>query len=96
MATYQFHCEECGHVTDQYFRYEERPTHVPCEICQQAAEYRIGAPLVMNASLPDGTKRKGFADLKEAAKLHVEALDKPPADRVGYYNEMRKLQSIKK
>lgn len=97
MPNYHYFCEACSQETEAHYKLSEtRPDTITCVHCQELAEYRIASPMVMNASLPDGSKRKGFQDLKEAARLHVEALDKPPADRAGYYNEMNKLKSIKK
>lgn len=55
------------------------------------------APMMMTASMPDGTKRRdGFAELKEAAKLRVEAANIDHRRRGEINAEIRKLESIKK
>lgn len=53
------------------------------------------APGQMNTALPDGTKRKGFADLKEAAKLEAEAMDSRPKERSAITAEVTKLRTPK-
>jgi len=50
----------------------------------------------MNTALPDGTKRKGFQDLKEAAKLNALAMDSKPNERKLIEQEVQKLTEVKK
>lgn len=77
MPTYDFQCLGCDTIVDHFVPYERRddPDQVPlCLVCGGAEHRRLfPAPRVMSASLPDGTKRRGWSDLKEAAKLNVEA-----------------------
>ena len=83
--TYTYRCEQCDHVTDGFYRLSEtRPDQVPCESCGEQAQYTLAAPLVMRASYPDGTKRKGFGDLKEASKINkmIAQTDDPEARKV--------------
>lgn len=54
------------------------------------------APMNMERALPDGTKRKGFADMKEAARLKVDAAGMDHRKRGDINAEIRKLESIKK
>lgn len=49
------------------------------------------APTLMTASYPDGLKRKGFAELKESAKLHREAAVSGKEKRQEIAKEIRKL-----
>lgn len=69
--TYTYRCEKCDQVTDGFFRLTEtRPDELPCIVCGESATYELASPLVMRNSHPDGVKRKGWADLKEASKLN--------------------------
>jgi hypothetical protein len=34
----------------------------------------------MNASMPDGTKRPGFEDIKKAADIELAIIDRAPGD----------------
>jgi hypothetical protein len=52
--------------------------------------------MVMQVGLPDGTKRKGFQDLKEAANLEITKGDVRPERRGAIEREIKKLRSIKK
>jgi hypothetical protein len=54
------------------------------------------APMVLNASLPDGLKRKGFSDQIESLRIEAESYDKPPMERQKHQHEIKKLRSVKK
>jgi hypothetical protein len=47
--------------------------------------------MVMEVALPDGTKRKGWDKLKEAAKLNVEASTSKGESRKEIQAEIKKL-----
>ena len=71
MPNYSYLCGTCESITIHNAPYETRPTEVVCA-CGGEAKYTIDSPMVMRASYPDGTKRKGFAELREANKLTKE------------------------
>lgn len=49
------------------------------------------APMHMQASFPDGTKRKGWDQMREAAKIEKEALKQPQNKRTEFAAEIKKL-----
>lgn len=74
MPNYDYHCEACQLVTVEFHKIGERPESIPCPMClTNQAAYTIAAPNLMQASYPDGIKRKGFAEMREANKLLREA-----------------------
>lgn len=92
MAVYNFFCETCDQVFDGHFKIGTRPDKIPCPGgCGQEAEYRISAPMVMKASYPDGHKRKGWADLKAAAKLNIEAAGAKKETAAEIKQEIKKM-----
>ncbi len=52
------------------------------------------AGLETSASFLSGTKRKGFAELKEANKLETASFDMPPEKRGEIQKEIEKLRSL--
>lgn len=71
--TYEYLCDDCSCVTEAQYKHEERPKTIYCKYCGEPAYYMMSAPMIMRASFPDGTKRPGFAELKEAAKIEQKA-----------------------
>lgn len=70
MPTYEFQCTVCDSVNVEQFRMAERPDHIEC-MCGGRANYLISMPnLIVKEAMLDGTRRKGFAELKEANKLN--------------------------
>lgn len=69
---YEYTCMDCGTTTIENHRIGNRPETTKCA-CGSDAQYRISSPNIMTAALPDGTKRRGFAELKEASKLNSES-----------------------
>ena len=65
-----------------------------CPSCKtKASVKRIpSAPMVAKASFPDGYKRKGFQDLKEAARLEVEKINLSMAERAQVKSEIDRLE----
>lgn len=96
MPNYVYWCEKCEHVTDAQYRMSERPDTHPCEICDEQAEYRIQAPMVMRASYPDGHKRKGWDKLRESSKLNKLAANSHGETKKELVREINKLASIRK
>ncbi len=71
MPNYDFLCRECGTIMIENHKWESRPDGIICA-CGGIADYTIAMPNINGkASYLDGTKR--FANMKEAAKLNVEA-----------------------
>ena len=72
MPTYEFQCTVCDSINVEQFRMAERPDHIKCA-CGGRANYIISMPnLMVKEAMLDGTRRKGFAELKEANKLNRE------------------------
>lgn len=68
--TYEFQCVECESVNVEEFRMAERPESITCA-CGGKANYKISMPnRAFKEAYLDGTKRKGFSELKEANRLH--------------------------
>lgn len=97
MPNYDYKCTGCEITVVEFRSYEERDLGGQCDICH-APRVRAfnSAPGQMNTALPDGTKRKGFETLKEAAKLEAESFDSRPAERKILEGEINKLRGIKK
>lgn len=77
---YDYACETCDSVTIENFRIAERPDSITCA-CGGTAKFRIAAPNLMQASFPDGTRRKGWSELREASKLNKAMAVEKKADR---------------
>lgn len=91
MPNYEFFCEDCSCVTTGNFLYADRPETVPCTFCEKPARYMMSKPTVMHVALPDGTRRRGWADMKEAAKLNKEAAVARGETKRDIKKEIRKL-----
>ncbi len=65
-----------------------------CPSCgtEKSVKRIMSAPRIMKASYPDGVKRSGFAELKEAAALEEEAMNSEDYEkRQGIKKEIRKM-----
>jgi len=67
-----------------------------CELCGGKAERVISALHKTKQSFVDGTKRKGWSDLKQASKIEGEMFSKPHDKRQKHQAEIDKLRSLKK
>lgn len=83
MPNYDYVCGNCEHREELIVPYSERLSReIPCEICGHRLEWQFPAPTVMRASYVDGTKRKGWEDMRQANKLVKEAaVSKPETAR---------------
>lgn len=91
MPNYEYHCNSCNSVTIQMFPYDSRPEKIVCA-CGSDSHYQIAMPYVNGkASFLDGHKRKGWADLKESAKLNKQAAVAKGDTRKEIQKEIRKL-----
>jgi hypothetical protein len=78
MPSYTYFCPDCEAKTYEQFKFSERPETIKCLVCQGTAEYRIDMPGITRASYVDGTKRKGWSEIREANKLvQAAAVSKP-------------------
>lgn len=73
MPNYDYHCITCEEDLIVNVPYAERDRS-PCPTCDCLLERQMSMPAVMKASYPDGVKRKGWAELREASKLNKEAI----------------------
>jgi len=74
---YDYLCTECSYRIGELFKRGEQPETLDCEACGHEGTMveTIGAPMVLKASYPDGTKRgEKWQSHKEAAKLEQEAV----------------------
>lgn len=91
MPTYVFECQVCSQYTEEQFRIADMPDSIDCG-CGGNAVRIIQAPEVLKASYPDGHKRKGWSELREASTLTKEkrgTRDKQEQKRIA--NQIRKL-----
>lgn len=86
-----YECNACSAVTEAW----DMPS-----CCSQCGHQELSRLMAMpslagletSASFLSGTKRKGFADLKEANKLETAAMDMPPEKRGEVMKEVDKLR----
>ncbi len=90
MPNYEYTCDQCETVTIHFRSFERRHEKAEC-LCGAEASYTISAPALMQASYPDGTRRKGFQDMREAAKLSTEAASAKQGTKKEIAGEIRKL-----
>lgn len=57
----------------EFFPSASRPEEILCPLCQGVAHYQMAMPAIMRASYPDGHRRKGLSEIKEAAAITREA-----------------------
>lgn len=103
MPTYQWRCKECAEEIDILASIQNRdvPPEDPCPYCEQQKPENwtrlMGAPAVMNAALPDGSRRKGFREGVESFRLESEAFNHPAgsAERKRILRESKKLKETK-
>lgn len=73
MPNYTYQCRECSYEEDHRMTIAQLDIiTVVCPDCDKEMERLVFSPMVMRVGLPDGTRRKGFDRMKEAAKLEVE------------------------
>lgn len=91
---HDYECKACSAVTEAW----DMPTR--CSQCGHTELQRLMpmpslSGLETSASFLSGTKRKGFADIKEASKLEVQMADMHPSQRDGIRQEISKLKESK-
>lgn len=96
MPTYSYHCD-CGSETSHTCEYSKRPEIIICDGCgHESAMYAISAPNVMRTALPDGTKRKGWAEMREASKMNKQAAVAQGETKKELVREINKIAKIRK
>jgi hypothetical protein len=90
MPNYDYCCDTCDSITVEQYKIAEKPETITCA-CGGTAKFQIGAPMVMGTALPDGTKRKGWAQLREASKLNKSMAAAKPENRREMAKEIKKL-----
>lgn len=99
MPTYIYNCSTCDLDTEHILSISQLDSFIsPCEVCGEPTKRVIRAPMIMKASVPDGTKREGFLELKEAARLEVTKATMDPRSQeysdIG--KEIQNLKTLKK
>ena len=92
MPTYSYQCDTCGSTTEEFHKYSERPDTITCA-CGGTAQHTITAVgLMVKEAYLDGTRRKGWSDMREASKLNKEkASARDDKSRKEIANQIRKL-----
>jgi hypothetical protein len=93
--TIDIRCEECDLVTDILIDRDEQGGTWGCPDCGGPMSKTLSAPNFTRASYVDGTKRKGFAEMKEAVKVEREMMDLPPSKREEHQKLINKLKGKK-
>jgi len=97
MPQYPFKCPECTEEFDIILSISEYEVtdEWNCLFCNHEItkkERVMCAANVTRASYVDGTKRKGFAERKEAHKLKVESYSMKPEDRGEIKKTMKAIE----
>jgi len=92
MPNYVYACNVCGSTTEEFFKYSERPDNITCA-CGGVANHTITAVgLMVKEAYLDGTKRKGWSEMKEASKLNKEiGKAKDDKEKKQIANQIKKL-----
>lgn len=97
MPTYLYICSLCSNELTMMIPFSEREDITMCDGCgHKTAELTIQAPSVMSIALPDGVKRKGWAEMREASKLNKQAGNLHGEAKKEIVREINKISSIRK
>lgn len=91
--TQVYRCKEHG-VFDLLVHKPDRDKPHPCPECGAASPKSFGVPRIATASLPDGTKRRGFQELKEAERIRREMYNLPEKKREKHKQEIKRLERL--
>lgn len=92
MPSYDYKCTTCEQKFIEVVKYDQREDKQLCPDCgTSTGVYCISAPNITRASYVDGTKRKGFSEMKEAAKLNREAAHSGTEKRREIEKEIRRM-----
>lgn len=87
-------CQDCDLVTDIIIDRDEQGGTWGCPECGGAMSKTLSAPNITRASYVDGTKRKGFEDMKQAVRVEREMMDLPPEKRSEHKKAIKELKKI--
>lgn len=90
MPNYDYYCEPCHEDRILQVKYEQRDM-VDCPVCCEPMKRQVSMPMNLRASYPDGMRRKGWQDLKEASKLNVDAAGARAKEKAEIKKEIRKI-----
>lgn len=87
-------CSRCGKKWDELATEKELEVdEFGCTNCGENTGKRVmSSPNVTRASYVDGTRRKGFRDLKEASKLNIQASNSRDETKKEIHKEIRKMR----
>lgn len=93
-----FRCGKCGAEWDELVLREHQDDLQPCPACGVTEGKRCmrKPPGITKESFVDGTKRKGFQELKEANKLTMEMYNKPVEQRKEIQKEITNIKKTTK
>ena len=96
VPTYEFRCDSCNTIIEEFFKMADRPNTITCD-CGESARFIISAPALMQkAAFLDGQRKNEFRDEKEAADLLIDSMDLPVEKRGGIQKEISALRRIKR
>lgn len=96
---YDWQCKDCEYKEEVFVDTSVLDWDSPraCLECGTGEMHRVpSSPTVQKASFVDGTKRKGVADLKEAARLEVAKVAMPLSQRGDIEKEIKNLKRVKR
>jgi NMD protein affecting ribosome stability and mRNA decay len=89
-------CDQCEALSNIFVEKERRNEPHACPSCGGVAHrVWVNAPGVTNHSYVDGTRRRGFQELREANALTFEAANSTPAQRKTIEREIAKITKAK-
>lgn len=93
---FDFFCDSCdllldGEVLDLNC---DDPKAYPCPKCKALLESKFAAPLVLQASYPDGTKRTDIQAEKLANKIRIDSMNLPVEERGKHNAEIKKIKEM--
>ena len=88
-------CDTCDLVAATLIERSERDSSWECPDCQGTMTRTLSAPNITRKSYTDGTKRKGFQDHKEIARLQIEEAELPASKRGEIRRNIETIQRLK-
>ena len=99
MPTYDYRCDNCEIVIEEFRKYEDRDTPAECMMCKGPMNKTwVTMPGITRASYIDSGKTsraKDLHDLKEVAKLEVQKANLPPDKRGEINKEIKERSKLK-
>jgi len=94
--SYDYECLNCYYKFIASAPYEERDDSQKCPECElsESKRYYGKMPAFTRVTYVDGTKRKGFTELKRASELESEKSGLPPDERGPIQKEIDSLKKL--